>query len=322
MWLPLGLVFEYATWSDPSKGSGYVEQQSGALVNYPQPSSCTDYLWDPMPSNVVFHHTTGVMISNCTFRHLGAGAVQFDNGAHANVVTGSQFYDVSGAAIQLGRYDTFNITDVDQQEVQNTFQDNRIENVATEYHGNAGISIGYSRDTRVIHNSIQNVTYSGISIGWGWSREQDTYAQNNSVAGNLIRGFKLQEAIASLGDGGGIYALGPQQNSSMFGNWISEMGSGRGGGAFYPDEGSAYWTISDNVFSNASFCSDDCQWLHIWTSSIHDIVTTNCFTDTATQDVKGTNTPVTNITIVPKGTPPESWPAAAQAIMSAAGPRA
>ena len=61
MWLPLGLVFEYATWSDPSKGSGYVEQQSGALVNYPQPSSCTDYLWDPMPSNVVFHHTTGVV---------------------------------------------------------------------------------------------------------------------------------------------------------------------------------------------------------------------------------------------------------------------
>ena len=68
---------------------------------------------------------------------------------------------------------------------------------------------------------------------------QDTYAQNNSVLNNLIDGFKLQTAVASLGDGGGIYALGPQQGSSMRGNWVSRMGSGRGGGAFYPDEGSA-----------------------------------------------------------------------------------
>ncbi len=95
----------------------------------------------------------------------------------------------------------------------------------------------------------------------------------------------------------------------------------QGGGAYYPDEGSAYWAIYDNVFSNASFCQDDCQWLHIWVSSIHDIITTDSFTDTATQDVKGTNTPVTNTTVVPKDTPISSWPAAAQAIMAAAGPR-
>ncbi len=91
---------------------------------------------------------------------------------------------------------------------------------------------------------------------------------------------------------------------------------------YYPDEGSAYWTISENVFSGAAFCQDDCQWLHIWTASIHDINTTDCFTDTATQDVHGTNTPVTNITVVPRGTPLGEWPAPAQAIMAAAGPAA
>merc|ERR1712194_342607 len=71
-----------------------------------------------------------------------------------------------------------------------------------------------------------------------------------------------------------------------------------------------------NVFSNASFCSDDCQWLHIWTSSIHDIQTHDCYTDTATQDVKGTNTPVSNITVVKRGEP---WPEAALQIMQEAG---
>lgn len=97
------------------------------------------------------------------------------------------------------------------------------------------------------------------------------------------------------------------------------MGAGRGGGAFYPDEGSAYWTISNNVFSNASMCSDDCQWLHIWVPTCHDIETANTYTDTATKDVAGTNTPVVNTTVVPKNTPYSEWPLQAQKIMKNAG---
>jgi hypothetical protein len=105
----------------------------------------------------------------------------------------------------------------------------------------------------------------------------------------------------------------------MEGNWLYNMGAGRGGGAIYPDEGSAYWNITSNVFSNASFCADDCQWLHIWVPTCHDINTTNSFVDTATMDVKGTDTPVTNTTLVAKGTPIDKWPAEAQAIMQRAG---
>lgn len=102
----------------------------------------------------------------------------------------------------------------------------------------------------------------------------------------------------------------------MHGNWVTNMGAGRGGGGLYPDEGSAYWDIAFNVFSNASFCADDCEWLHIWTSSIHDITTHDCFTDTATQEDHGTNTPATNITLVKPG---DAWPQAAQDIMHNAG---
>ena len=247
---------------------------------------------------------------------LGAGALQFTNGAHENTISKSVFQDVSGTAIQLGRYDTFNITDPSKQEIGNIISENLINNVACEFHGNAGLSIGYSKGTVIQHNEIFNLTYSGISIGWGWSREVETYAQDNIVAGNKIHDFKLQKSYpgASLGDGGGIYALGPQQNSTMRANWVYNMGSGRGGGGYYPDEGSAYWTITNNVFSNASFCADDCQWLHIWTSSIHDINTSSCWTDTPTQDVAGTNTPVSR-TVVKDG----QWPPEAIDVMRAAG---
>lgn len=100
------------------------------------------------------------------------------------------------------------------------------------------------------------------------------------------------------------------------------MGSGRGGGAIYPDEGSAYWHIDTNVFSNASFCLDDCQWLHIWVPTCHDILTVNSFVDTKTLDNKGTNSVVVNTTLVPKNTPIAQWPAEAQAVMNESGPRA
>jgi len=41
--------------------------------------------------------------------------------------------------------------------------------------------------------------YSGVSIGWGWSREKETYAANNTVSFNAIHDYKLQLPHASLG---------------------------------------------------------------------------------------------------------------------------
>ena len=90
-----GITFEHATWNRPNTGLGYVEQQSGALVEHPG-LECLDYEWLPMPSNVVFESCSSVVITNCTFRHLGAGALQFRGGAKNNSVVHSKFWDVSG----------------------------------------------------------------------------------------------------------------------------------------------------------------------------------------------------------------------------------
>jgi hypothetical protein len=212
-----GLTFEHATWSRPNTGLGYVELQSGALVSTPG-TACIDYEWEPMPSNIALSNSVGATFDQCTFRHLGGGALQFDSGAHNNTVSRCTFTDVSGTAVQIGRYDTYNITEESEQERFNTVSDCVIDGVAAEYHGNAGLSVGYSYGTSLLHNVLTNLSYSGISIGWGWSREKNTYAAFNTVAGNEINGFKLQRSYpsASLGDGGGIYALGPQQVGLSF----------------------------------------------------------------------------------------------------------
>lgn len=60
--------------------------------------------------------------------------------------------------------------------------------------------------------------------------------------------------------------------------------------------------------------------LHIWISTCHDILTRDSFTDTATEDVQGTRTPVVNTTLVPKETPLDEWPVEAKLIIATARP--
>ena len=57
------------------------------------------------------------------------------------------------------------------------------------------------------------------------------------------------------------------------------------------------------------------SWLHIWTGNIHDINVTGNFADTNRARNRGRNCPVMNTTVYPPG----ERPAAAQAIITAAG---
>ena len=306
-----GLTFEHATWSRPSEGLGYVEQQSGALVDRPAvDGACNDTEWPPMAANVVFNASRRVTLVECVFRRLGATAVYFTGGSQGALVNRTVFADVSGAGVQIGDYDTFAEPDPAKRETGNVVTDSLFDGVAAEFHGNAAVSVGYSAFTTISHVEVRNLSYSGISIGWGWSRETRTYASNNTVERNRVRDFKQL-----LGDGGGIYALGPQQGSRMRYNHVEQMAAGAGGGGYYPDEGSAYWEVAHNVFSGAAACSDDCEWLHLWNPSIHDVSVHDCFTDTATEVNVGTDCPEWNITVVTDG----AWPPEAQEIMNRAG---
>ena len=265
-----------------------------------------------MPSNVRFSNSSGVALVGCVFSSLGAGALQFTGGGQDHLVSGCSFSDISGAAIQLGDYDTAGIVDAELQIRNNNIEDNFITNVAAEFRGACGIQVGYSAYTTIKHNTLSDLPYSGISIGWGWGTSDPSYAEFNVVAGNEVSDFKLV-----LEDGGGIYALSAQPGSVISRNWLYNMGKGAGGGAYYPDEGSAYWKVEENVFSNSSFCSDDCEWLHVWINSIHDIEVKDNYVDTGTMVNNGVDVDVVGTVLVEDG----DWPDEAVKIMDEAGVR-
>lgn len=162
-----GIVFEHATWLQPSQNEGYVEQQSGALIMGTKPITCEDdSFWRATHGNLDFNHSRYIIFDSCVFHHLGMSGVYFGGGSQYNIIMNSYFTDISGTSCQIGDYDTLNITDPVWQERNNTFFNNLVLEVAIEYHGNVGIGAGYTKGTSIVHNELGYLTYAGISIGW------------------------------------------------------------------------------------------------------------------------------------------------------------
>jgi len=106
----------------------------------------------------------------------------------------------------------------------------------------------YTRDCRVIHNTLHDVPYSGMSIGWGW-----WYTDNDTAGGNEILYNHIDDATKSANDGGCLYIFGEQNNSTkrtqIRGNYFSNATSGWGCG-LYMDSGNCGIDVIDNVALN------------------------------------------------------------------------
>jgi hypothetical protein len=143
-------------------------------------------------------------------------------------------------------------------------------------------------------------------VGWGWGR--NSYARNNHITHNDFHHW-----VKDLSDGGAIYSLSAQPDSSWHHNYGHDMPWGNGGmkRGWYTDEGSANIDIHHNVIARIA----KAIWYSAWTKSIHDNKIRDNFTDTNACDNNGTNNPMTNNTVVTGN----KWPPAALDIMNTAG---
>jgi autotransporter-associated beta strand protein/VCBS repeat-containing protein len=287
-----GITFAHATWLLPNGNYGFAEDQA----NY-----CDGSGW--ATGNVFFQRACNLRFERCIFKHLGIFGLELSGGCQSNVVVGCVFTDISGNAIKLGGTDDPMRSDVRLRELNNQVLDCYFHDLTCEYHGGCAIFAGYVANTLFSHNEFTNISYSAMSIGWGWGKN-DSYMQSNQVTFNRVGNINQV-----MGDGGAIYTLNPMTNSVVYSNWFSGMPGGTVGGAIYPDQGSAYLEYHHNVLSS------NARWLHIWTSSIHDLNVHDNYTDTGVLDNKGTDITLSNNTVVSGG----NWPQAARNIMNVAG---
>ena len=238
---------------------------------------------------------------------LGATAVAIHDSSQSVGVSESTFDDVSCSGVAIGQVSDVNVTDPTREDGYFYVHSNLFTNTPNEFHDCAGILGGFVIGSNITENAVINATNGGICLGWGWSRDEASNSGWNTIERNYIyRSNNLLE------DCGSIYVLGPQPNSSMAENFCS--GQVKLFGALYTDEGSAYWHITHNAVHDVP------EWLHIWTSSIHDELVDENWSDQTYQQNAGTRTIVINNTFIKPGTPLNQWPADAQAVIAASGP--
>lgn len=267
-----GLTFSYATWLQPSGNNGYISDQAGFhlvgkghqpnIIGHDAADSAT-------PGNVSFRYVHDVRFVNDRFRHLGGVGLSLGTGSHDTVVKGSTFTDIGSSAVQLSGISAADHAPSGraQTSLGNTISGNLISNVAWEYPDAPGIFVGFSSGTKVVRNTVENVPWSGIALGWGWGLldpggfpglpgasqyqwgkwDSPTPNRNSVVAGNTIRDF-----LGLLWDGGAIYTTGFQGTSPangllIKGNTAYDKRPKAGGNTFYTDGGSRYITIKGNA---------------------------------------------------------------------------
>ncbi|HWB67655.1 MAG TPA: right-handed parallel beta-helix repeat-containing protein [Mycobacteriales bacterium] len=227
-----GLRFEYAGWTAPSGRNGFAQMQAdwylrGTKANvrqgtcqYSHPKgSCPFASWARTPANVVLKSTRDVAVVRNTFRHLGGAGLDVYDGSRHDLVQGNEFTDIAASAIQLGSTDDPVPGKRGVLERGNIIADNYIHHVAIGYRGGVGIWLGYTQRSRVVHNQLDHLPYTGISVGWGgWHANVLKNTDHNLNAHNVVADNLLFDYMSTLGDGGAIYTNGSQASS-----WATAM---------------------------------------------------------------------------------------------------
>lgn len=265
-----GLEFEYTTWLRPSQ-QGHVPLQAGMYLldayklkpkGTPEKSGLENQAWVGRPAAAVeLRYANHTVFEDCSFEHLASTGLDYVRGTHDDEITGNLFTDIGGTAVLVGTfsdegleahlpYDPQDTRDICTNE---SINNNLIYNVSNEDWGCVGIGAGYVKGIKIVHNEIFDVSYTGISIGWGWTKTA------NCMSDNLIRANKIHHYAKHMYDVAGIYTLSAQPRTLIDSNYVDDIykvsyaHDSQHWFYLYTDEGSSYITLKNNWCPSEKF---------------------------------------------------------------------
>lgn len=257
------LTFAHTTWLRPSE-QGNVPLQAGMFLlaarklsprgtSYHHGLDNVAWIGRP-PAAVLVKNAHHITFEGCTFEHTAAAGLDFFDGTHDDWIEGCVFRDIGGNGIQLGKFSDTNVethipwNPADEREIctRETIANNVVTDCGTEDWGSVGIGIGYARQVVIKHNEVFNQPYTGISVGWGWTK------MTNALRDNFIIANHVHHVGQRLGDLGGIYTLSAQPGTVIADNSIHDISPNpfvpdpQHWFYLYLDEGSSFITVSNN----------------------------------------------------------------------------
>lgn len=251
-----GIYFAHTTFMRPSK-SGLLNLQAGQF-NTAAPGGNKYMLWRPN-SALVVSNAQRLRIERNVFSQLAASGIDFVSGTRDNLIVGNVVADIGGTGVTVGKFAQDTLTEIhipynpaDKNEIstRDTVRSNLVTNATTEIQGAIGIAAGYPRYVSIEHNEVSYTNYSGISVGFGWTKSA------NAMTSNKINRNHIHHVARLLSDAGPIYTLSNQGTGSEIQyNYIHDLAGSSWADYWicpiYLDEGSSGFDVSHNVFERA-----------------------------------------------------------------------
>jgi hypothetical protein len=313
-----GITFAYTTWNAPTS-AGYIDNQAGIEWS-------ASNAWVPVKTPAALEVVRGqnITFTGDTITDTGDTGVDFGDGTQNSTLSGSTVTDTAANGVNLGEADDYYQSSAALMAVNDTVTQNRITHNGLDYHDGIGVWAGYTRGAVISHNSVAYEPYGGINLGWGWGWQSSCSMQSaqglsacrhgtDYAGGNQILDNAISNVMQWLRDNAFIYVLGGQGggNGSLTSVISGNYGNGQGG--VYPDEGSSWWQIQDNVWD---ITAGPASWTYIWTPTVNNITYGTNYSNVSGYTNNGTNIHFTQATVVSNG----QWPSAAQSIIASAGP--
>jgi hypothetical protein len=312
------LTWAYFTWPGPNDGNGYVSEQNGYRC---RPGDTVSGGCSVDSGGSTFVGATGPMDGALTFAgagtcknltfdhnlftHIGSRPLFFQAGCQNVTLTGNDFQDNGGGAVQFGEASDHAQATASLQTAGLSFVNNRCGSATAFEYGEAGcLFVMNARDSVADHNEINDSPWAPLTWGWGWVY-QSSYATGNSITNN-----KIINPCQSMFDCGNIYTGGGGTGvvTTVSGNYGANNTNTRMNGCLYPDEGANTISFTGNVCepgTGTSTFSGTVDWLYIWIAQIFNITATGNFnTNPSVVFNNGTGTTTSGNTAYTLGSPP------------------
>ena len=259
------ITFSGTTWMRPST-HGHVPLQAGmyltegyklrpSMVRPDRNHKLDNQAFYGRPAAAVrVHNAQRITFDQCSFTQTACTGLDFEEGTSDCVVANCTFFDVGGAAIVAGSFSPESFEGHIPYKPEDPRQlcrgliiaNNWIENTGLEDWGTPAISVGWVTDALIAYNTLRQVPYSGISLGWGWTQSL------NCMSGNEVYRNRITHYASHMYDVAGIYTLSAQPKTYITENVVdsicrpSYVHDPNHWFYLYTDEGSSFITVQDN----------------------------------------------------------------------------
>ncbi|MDD2298120.1 MAG: right-handed parallel beta-helix repeat-containing protein [Fermentimonas sp.] len=290
------IQFSHTTWMRPSE-KGHVPLQAGMylteayrmnpIMKREGNHNLDNQGWLGRPAAAVtLSGTKDIDFDRCVFTHLASTGLDYKLGNKGGKVEGSLFKEIGGNGIVIGSFSPsahethfpFNPRDLREVCSYQKIVNNLFEDVTNEDWGCVAIAAGYVNNILISHNEIREVSYTGISLGWGWNNNPVVMRDNKVHANHIWNYAKHMYDVA------GIYTLGNQPGTMITENYIHDIYTPgyvhipSHWFYLYADEGSSFITVKDNWTEGDKFLQNANGPGNVWEnngSMVNDSVKVN-----------------------------------------------